>query len=208
MRIKLENLIPHPGSCSHYSEVLRAKLKRHIAATGLYPPIIVRTLVRSQKFPSHNGHVQIIDGHLRFAILKELGAKWAEVRSFGALTDRQTELLLLTLNHLRSADDPQRRGELLHKYLAGGEEELKRVLKMLPDSKVTARRLLDLARPGVGSGFKLPSELPALPRPFAVYLSEDQHALLTRTLEAIRKTTGNRTKAQGVEYLARKYLEK
>jgi ParB-like chromosome segregation protein Spo0J len=177
-----------------------------MAATGLYPPIIVRTLGRSQKFPSHNGHVQIIDGHLRFEILKELGCRHAEVRSFGALTDKQTEMLLLTLNHLRSADDPQKRGKLLQKHLAGPEEEWKRVMKLLPDSKVTVRRLLDLAS---GRAGMIPqNKLPAMPRPFAVYLSEDQHALLARTLETIRKATGTRTKAEGVEWLARKYSER
>lgn len=199
-------MIPHPDSCSHYSAGVREKLKRHIAATGLYPPIIVRTLVKSQKFPSHNGHVQIIDGHLRFEILKDLGHRYAEVRSFGALSDRQTELLLLTLNHLRSADDPRKRGALLRKHLAGPGEELKRVLKLLPDSKVTLRRLLDLA--AGGAGMVPQNKLPAMPRPFAVYLSEDQHALLARTLEMIRKSTGKRSKAEGVEYLARDYLGK
>jgi len=206
MKVRMEHLVPHPESCSHFSEVLKKKLTEHIRATGLYPPLIVRTLKKSAKYFSGNGDLQILDGHLRYGILKELGVRTVEVRSFGALTDKQAELFLLTLNHLRSVDDPARRGALLRRHVGDSAEGLKRMTRLLPESKVTLRRLLDLA--GRGPVVIPPVKLPALPKPFAVYLSGDQHDLLARTLEAIKRTTGGRSNAEAVEYLTKEYLSR
>ncbi|MFA5864467.1 MAG: ParB/Srx family N-terminal domain-containing protein [Phycisphaerae bacterium] len=205
MKTRLENLLPHPNSCSYYSQSLKEKLLRHIQSTGLYPPIIVRSLKNSKKFPSNNGHLQIIDGHLRFEILKDLNQTHAEVINFGPLSDRQTELLLLTLNQLRSAADPQKRAQLLKSHLADHNLTLDHLQQFLPDSKIVLQRLLNLtnAHPKITD----PKNLPTLPKPFAVYLSPNQHTLVKFALEKIKKSHSAQSLAHALELLAQNFLK-
>jgi len=113
MKTRITTLFPHPMNTSHPSDALKQKLAAHIQATGLYPPIIVRNLHNSQQFPSSNGHLQILDGHLRVQILRDLGYTHVDVKNFGPISDEQAETLLLTLNHLKSPTDPKKRADLI-----------------------------------------------------------------------------------------------
>lgn len=175
---------------------------RHIRSTGLYPPIVVRSLHHSQEFPSSNGNLQIIDGHLRYQILKELGYDKVEVRNFGPLGDDQAEILLLTLNHLKSPCDPKKRAALIKHHQATTKNTLDQLVKLLPDSKLTLLRLLSLEKP------QLQSPPKNLPKPFAVYLSQSQHDLVRQALAAVKKQNAAPSVAHALEIMAKKWMGK
>ncbi len=202
MKTRITNLLPHPLACTHHSEAMKKKLAAHIQATGLYPPIIVRSLHKSEQFPSHNGHLQIIDGHLRAQVLKDLGYTHVDVKNFGNISDQASELLLLTLNHLKSPSSPQKRAELLKRHQQSTKHTLDQLAKFLPDSKITLQRLLALDKPQT-----LPP-VQNLPKPFAVYLSQSQHNLLKFAMESIKKTSTVRSAAEALAILAKSHLKK
>ncbi|MEP7027686.1 MAG: ParB/RepB/Spo0J family partition protein, partial [Candidatus Eisenbacteria bacterium] len=62
----IEHLVPHPLNANVLPDDLREKLAAHIRSTGRYPHLIVRP------HPSEPGKFQILDGHHRLLVLKEL----------------------------------------------------------------------------------------------------------------------------------------
>jgi len=90
------------------SEDLRAKLAAHIEQSGRYPMVIVRP------HPVEVGVYEILDGHHRVEVLRELGH--TDVRcDVWAVDDREAKLLLATLNRLQGQDSPIRRAQLIHR---------------------------------------------------------------------------------------------
>lgn len=205
MKIPLSRLIPHPQVCSHFTSPLKEKLKAHIEQTNLYPPLVVRSLSKSKAFYGTNGKLQIIDGHLRYAILKELGARSASVVNFGPLTDEQTTLLLLTLNPLRAHENPQKRARLIADYAKDQKLTLDELQTRLPDTKRSLERLLRLAddKPKIRKAAKPENA----PKPFAIYLDPDQHELVRKATAAARKQFNLKNLADALETLARNFLD-
>jgi ParB family chromosome partitioning protein len=123
--VPLDDLRPHPLNSNVMSEDLREKLKTHIRRTGRYPFLVVRP------HPDEPGHYQVLDGHHRVEILRELGH--AEARcDVWQVDDREAKLLLATLNRLQGQDVPIRRAELLHELL--GEMSLDDLAGLLPET--------------------------------------------------------------------------
>jgi ParB-like chromosome segregation protein Spo0J len=204
MNVSLSKLIPHPHACSHQTGSLKEKLKAHIQATKLYPPIVVRSLSKSKEFYCTNGKLQIIDGHLRYEILKELGLTSINVVNFGPLSDEQTMVLLLTLNQLRAHDNPQKRAKLIHACTQRRNLPLEQLEKLLPDTKRSLERLYRLATqtPRIHSAPKKQAEL----RPLALYLDPDQHRLVQSAVSAAKKQFKLKNLADALETIARDFL--
>ncbi len=95
--IPIEDLCPHPLNANTMSEDLRAKLKVHIGRTGRYPFVVVRA------DPEEPGRFQILDGHHRVEILRELDHTEARCDIWN-VDDREAKLLLATLNRLEGQD--------------------------------------------------------------------------------------------------------
>src|SRR5512145_10264 len=123
--IPLDALLPHPLNSNVMSADLQAKLRAHIKRTGRYPFLVVRP------HPDQAGKYQVLDGHHRVAILRELGHREARVDVW-QVDDREAKLLLATLNRLQGQDQPLRRAELIHELL--GEMSVDDLAGLLPET--------------------------------------------------------------------------
>jgi ParB-like chromosome segregation protein Spo0J len=130
--VPLDDLVAHPLNSNVMPEDLREKLRAHIKRTGRYPHVIVRP------HPDGEGRFEILDGHHRVAILRELGHTEARCDVWD-VSDREAKLLLATLNRLEGQDEPIRRAQLIHELL--GEMSLDDLAGLLPE---TDRQLQDL----------------------------------------------------------------
>jgi len=108
--VPLDNLLPHPLNSNVMSPDLQAKLRAHIKWTGRYPFLVVRPP------PDEPGKYQVLDGHHRVAVLRDLGHTEARCDVW-QVDDREAKLLLATLNRLQGQDQPLRRAELVHELL-------------------------------------------------------------------------------------------
>src|SRR5688572_22465461 len=89
--VPVDALVPHPLNANVLPEDLREKLAAHIRSSGRYPHLIVRP------HPSEEGRFQVLDGHHRLLVLRDLGH--AEARcDIWDVNDREAKLLLATLN--------------------------------------------------------------------------------------------------------------
>src|SRR2546426_5176553 len=123
--VRLDDLIAHPLNSNVMPEDLREKLRAHIRRTGRYPFLVVRP------HPEEPGRFQVLDGHHRVEILRELGHTDARCDVWD-VNDREANLLLATLNRLQGQDVPIRRAELLHQLL--GEMSLDDLAGLLPET--------------------------------------------------------------------------
>ena len=123
--VPLDDLVAHPLNTNVMPEDLQEKLRAHIKRTGRYPHVIVRP------HPDDATKYQVLDGHHRLAILKDLGH--TEVRcDVWDVDDREAKLLLATLNRLQGQDLPIRRAQLIHDLL--GEMSLDDLAGLLPET--------------------------------------------------------------------------
>ena len=106
LRIPLDRLHPHPLNANVMAPERRAALQRNVESEDRYPPLVARP------HPDHAGDWQLLDGHQRCAVLRDLGQPDALV--FPWPCDDATALVLLaTLNRLEGDDVPAKRAELL-----------------------------------------------------------------------------------------------
>jgi len=168
-RIPLIALVPRRDRSSTLARRGRAALRRHLAATGLYPPLIVR------RHPSRPGRFEILDGAGRAEVLAELGAADARCEVW-AVSDEQADLLAVSLNHLRGRPDVRARARQVRRL----------VRKLGPDAAaealaMTARALgqqLDVLRRPRAARPDRPLDL----RPVVFHLTAPQTQLLRETL--------------------------
>jgi ParB-like chromosome segregation protein Spo0J len=106
VRVPLVQLHAHPLNANEMPPAYRDKLRHNIEREGRYPPVVAR------RHPDLPGEYQLIDGHQRAAVLRELGH--ADAVCFVWDCDDATALVLLaTLNTLAGEDVPARRAALL-----------------------------------------------------------------------------------------------
>ena len=148
VRIPLKNLVPHPLNSNVMPDRLKAKLAANIRASGRYPPLIVR--------PLDEGLFQILDGHQRADVLRELGETTAVCYVWPA-SDEEALLLLGTLNRLEGQDIPGRRAVLIAELQA--HETLAELARLLPETEAELEATLELLPRGRSS-----SPLPSMPR--------------------------------------------
>jgi len=202
--VPLADLLPNPWNANVMSEELQAKLTAHIKRTGRYPHLIVRP------HPEQPGKYQVLDGHHRLAILRELGHGQARCDVW-RVDDREARLLLATLNRLEGQDVPVRRAALIHELL--GEMSLDDLAGLLPE---TDRQLEDLH-----ALLEFPAEEIAalldeqaeeeekvLPRVISFVVTADQEQVIEQAVElASDGTPGRDRKARGLTNLARRFME-
>ena len=202
--VALENLRSHPLNANVLSDDLLAKLKAHIKRTGRYPHIIVRP------HPEEAGAFQIIDGHHRVEVLRELGHSEARC-DIWAIDDRETRLLLATLNRLEGQDVPIRRAQLVHELLS--EMNLGDLAGLLPETDKQLEELealLQFPAEEIASLLQQQAEEDekVLPRVLTFVVSPEQEAVIDRAVElASDGTPGRDRKAKGLANLARSFLE-
>jgi len=123
--VPLDDLLPHPLNSNVMPPDLQAKLRAHIKRTGRYPYLVVRP------HPDDAGKYQVLDGHHRVAVLRDLGHTEARCDVW-QVDDREAKLLLATLNRLQGQDQPLRRAELVHELM--GEMSLDDLAGLLPET--------------------------------------------------------------------------
>ena len=139
-RIPLVQLRDHPMNANAMPKAMLTKLKRHIAESGRYPPLIVRPM------PDEPNAYQLIDGHHRRIILAQLNHPDAACVVW-ELDDEQTLTLLATINRLEGSDDPKRRAAIIDELEARGHRAAGELAKWLPESADQVRRLRHLNDP-------------------------------------------------------------
>ena len=177
--VDVDALVSHPGNANVMSAEFLEKLKGHIARSGRYPALVVRSLGNSQGFQDQTDKLQILDGHHRLIVLKELAHKKVRVDNWGDLTDGQAQLLVATLNRLQGQDDPDKRAELL----AGLQQQLElssaELSELLPETPDELEKLLALN--------DLPPELAQpddeqLALPWTVFATVEQIAVIEKAI--------------------------
>ena len=202
--VPLDDLRPHPLNSNIMSEDLRAKLKAHIKRTGRYPFLVVRP------HPDEPRQYQVLDGHHRVEILRELGHTEARC-DIWEVTDREAKLLLATLNRLQGQDVPIRRAQLLHELL--GEMSVDDLAGLLPETDKQLEELHSLLEfPAEEIAALLEAQAQeaekVLPRVMSFVVTPEQEQLIDQAVElASDGTPGRDRKARGLANLARHFLE-
>ena len=202
--VPLDDLLPHPLNANVMTEELREKLKVNIKRTGRYPHLIVRP------HPSEPGKYQVLDGHHRVDVLRDLGHREARCDVWD-VDDREAKILLATLNRLEGQDIPVRRAQLLHELL--GEMSADDLAGLLPE---TERQIADLHSllefPADEIAALLDEEAEeqekVLPRVMSFVVTPDQEQVIEEAVEqASDGTPGRDRKARGLTNLAKRFLE-
>ncbi len=202
--VPLDQLRPHPLNANVMSDELREKLRVHIGRTGRYPFVVVRPN------PEEPESYQVLDGHHRVEILRELGHTEARCDVW-KVDDREAKLLLATLNRLEGQDLPIRRAQLVHELL--GEMSLGDLAGLLPETDTQLEELESLLQfPADEIASLLEEEVEeaekVLPRVLTFVVTPEQEELIARAVEvASDGTEGRDRKARGLSNLARHYLE-
>jgi len=189
MHIPLDQLHPHPMNSNVMPADRRAKLARHIEATGHYPPLIVRPWRASEPDGATTDEpaYQLLDGHHRAAVLRELGHDTAQCEVW-EVDDDQALMLLATLNRLNGADDPHRRAALLDQLAARNRQGASDLARWLPETRRQLKRYRDLQECAPPRPPKNPDDLP---RAVTFFLTAADRDRLETTLAA-RDTDRNR----------------
>ena len=108
--VPLDRLVAHPLNANEMAPDRLVKLRNNIRRTGNYPPVIVRV------HPEHPDRFEILDGHHRVGVLRDLGYATACCQVWD-VDDREAKILLATLNRLQGEDVPIKRAELLDQLL-------------------------------------------------------------------------------------------
>ncbi len=180
--IPLERLIAHPDNPNRMSNANLAKLVRNIERTGRYEPIIVRP------HPQKKGCFQIINGYHRCHALTKLGYKTADCIVWD-IDDKQTDILLATLNRLGGSDNLDKKIGLL-KHLNKRMESAE-LAKLLPATAKQIERLVNLKRP------KRPASInpQLLMNPIVFFVNDAQQETIENALSLAQELHSEETKA-------------
>lgn len=142
MTIAINKLTAHPDNPNRMSKAAFAKLVRNIERTGKYEPLVVRP--HPEK--GESGFFQIVNGHHRWLVLKQLGYKTADAVVWD-IDDQQTEIFLATLNRLSGSDVLDKKLQLLKKLTE--KMPVTELGKILPQTSKQLERLVNLKLPRV-----------------------------------------------------------
>jgi ParB-like chromosome segregation protein Spo0J len=203
-QIPLDDLLPHPLNSNVMAPEYREKLLAHIRRTGRYPFLVVRP------YPGEPGRYEVLDGHHRVSILRELGH--AEARcDVWDVDDREAKLLLATLNRLEGQDLPLRRAQLLHELL--GEWSATDLGGLLPENEaeiLDLHSLLEFPAEEIADQLMAEAEEQEKTLPVVIHfvVSHEQAELIDTAIErASDGTAGRDRKARGLANLAKHFLE-
>jgi len=196
--IALDKLTEHPDNPNRMSKAAFGKLIGNIKETGLYEPLIVRS------HPKRKGYFQIINGHHRCKALAKLGYKQANAIVWD-VDDRQTQILLMSLNRLTGADVLEKKLAILKKLRR--QMDSKVLAKFLPHTPGQIEKLISLKLPDRPVGMDAKSLATAL----VFFVNQGQ---LRKIEEAINKAPVNYLKtgrakgrAIALEQMAESFLK-
>jgi ParB-like chromosome segregation protein Spo0J len=202
--VPLDGLMAHPLNSNVMPEDFQAKLRSHIRRTGRYPFLVVRP------HPDEPGKFQVLDGHHRVAVLRELGQQEARCDVWD-VDDREAKILLATLNRLQGQDQPIRRAQLIHELL--GDISVEDLAGLLPETDKQIEELHALLEfPADEIADQLAAEAEeaekVLPRVMTFVVSPEQEGVIEQAVEAASDgVAGRDRKARGLANLAKHYLE-
>ena len=203
-QISLGDLVPHPLNSNVMPPEYREKLLTHIRRTGRYPFLVVRP------HPSEAGKYQVLDGHHRIGVLRELG--YADARcDVWDVDDREAKLLLATLNRLEGQDQPLRRAQLLHELL--GEWNAVDLSGLLPETEaeiLDLHSLLEFPADEIAEQLAAEAEEREKTLPVVIHfvVSHEQAELIDAAIDrASDGVIGRDRKARGLVNLAKNFLE-
>jgi ParB-like chromosome segregation protein Spo0J len=203
-QIPLDDLVPHPLNSNVMPPEFREKLLTHIKRTGRYPFLVVRA------HPTEAGKYQVLDGHHRISVLRELGHTEARCDVWD-VDEREAKLLLATLNRLEGQDLPLRRAQLLHELL--GEWSASDLGGLLPESEAEIEdlhSLLEFPAEEIADQLMGDAEEKEKTLPVVIHfvVSHEQAALIDSAIErASDGVAGRDRKARGLMTLAKHFLE-
>jgi len=180
--IPLERLDAHPDNPNEQSRVNFGKLVRNIERTGRYEPLIVRPS------PDKAGFFQIINGHHRCQALMRLGYEAAECIVWD-IDDKQTDILLATLNRLVGSDNLGKKLKLLkrlNKRLDSGE-----LAKLIPQTQKQIERLANLKIPSTPAKINAKS----FANPMVFFLEDEQQQIVENALSLVEEPKSEMTNA-------------
>jgi ParB-like chromosome segregation protein Spo0J len=216
--IALNKLIAHPDNPNKMSKDKFTKLLRNIKRTGYYEPLIIRPCPKKNCNSCENrnpddGRIkcfQIINGHHRWLALKELGYKTADAVVWD-IDDKETDLMLATLNRLTGSDILDKKLALLkrlnHTSFGGRTTEL---AKFLPQ---TANQIKRLAKFNISDCRKVIENRTSQPlNPLVFFLNEKQQTIVKQALSAaMNQVEENRSKAvtnaATLTYIAQNFIK-
>jgi len=202
--IPLSDLVAHPLNANKMCDEVREKLKAHIKQSGRYPYLIVRP------HPDQPDRYQVLDGHHRIAVLRELGHVDA-LCDVWEVDDREANVLLATLNRLEGQDVPIRRAHLVHELL--GVMSLSDLAGLLPETDGQLEELhalLEFPADEVAALLdeQAEEEEKVLPRVMSFVVTPDQERLIEQAVElASDGTPGRDRKARGLANLAQHFMK-
>ena len=202
--VALDDLVAHPLNSNVMPPDLQEKLRVNIQRTGRYPFLVVRP------HPEEKGKFQVLDGHHRVAILRDLGHTEARCDVW-QVDDREAKLLLATLNRLQGQDLPIRRAQLVHELL--GEMSADDLAGLLPETDKQLEELHALLEfPADEIAAQLAAEAEeaekVLPRVMTFVVTPEQEQIIEQAVEmASDGIPGRDRKARGLKNLARSYIE-
>lgn len=197
--IPLAQLIPHPDNPNRMSRVTFTKLVRNIGQTGRYEPLIVRRITDIQGHISGNvtnirkntyesDVYQIINGHHRWQALRELGYKTADAIVW-EVDDRDTDILLATLNRLGGSDVLEKKLALLSRL--NKQMRSRDLAKLLPLTRPQIERLISLKGPTEPANITVGR----FANPLVFFVSDKQQKIVEDALSLARQAQSEKTKA-------------
>ncbi len=206
---EVDKLVAHPLNANFMPAELLKKLKGHIGRSGRYPALVVRSLGNSKDFEDQAGKLQILDGHHRLVVLKELGYRKVRVDNWGDLSDGQAQLLVATLNRLEGQDDPDERAELLGQLQQSLDISVAELAEVLPESQEELEKFLELNDP--------PEELAEpdaeqLALPWTIFATVEQIAEIEDAIALAEKTNppgeqGDTPQGRALCFVAKRFIQ-
>lgn len=207
--VAVDRLIAHPLNANVMPVELLKKLKGHISRSGRYPALVVRSLGNSKNFEDQADKLQVLDGHHRLVVLKELGYKKVRADNWGSLSDGQAQLLVATLNRLQGQDDPDRRAELFGQLQQSLDLSVAELAEILPETQEELEKLLALN--------ELPPELAEpdaeqLALPWTIFATVEQIAVFEEAIALAEESNpsgqeGDTPQGRALCFVAKQFIQ-
>ena len=173
------------------------KLIQNMALLDRYEPLTVRP------HPGKRNKYEILNGHARYAALRAIGAVHARCEVW-KINDLETKLFLAACNKLRGAEVPELRMNLLFALLQKHDE--KYLFARIPETTSYLGELGNLP------GKRMPRDAnTASPNHDGVimdlYLTHDQHRLITQATLNLCSAYGLPTSAQALALMAEQCIK-
>jgi ParB-like chromosome segregation protein Spo0J len=200
IRIPTESFVPHPDHSNRMSKMKFAKLVRNVERTGRYEPLVVRPCPATNchscgsRNPDEGAETrrscfQIINGYHRWKALRQLDYKTVDAVVWD-IDDKDTDILLATLNHLGGSDVLEKKLALMSRL--NQCEPARDLAKLLPH---TANQIHRLAQMHSGRIPRIKQVKPTFAHPVVFFLNDAQKEILEKALSKVQETKGGKTRA-------------